>query len=156
MSTKTTQIVSKLAAPIIEEKEMELVDVEFKKEGQNWFLRVYIDKDGGVDLEDCSDISNVLSQLLDEQDPIPQAYFLEVSSPGAERPLKKERDFKAAVGKHINIKTYEPIDGEKEFQGLLTQYDEEGAILEIKIKNRIKKIASPGSKIAAARLAIVF
>ncbi|KRI41335.1 hypothetical protein APC20_02205, partial [Acinetobacter baumannii] len=104
--------------------------IEYKKEGSNWFLRVYIDKEDGVDIEDCGRVSEKLGKKLDEVDPIPGAYFLEVSSPGAERPLKKERDFERAVGKHVHVTTSEPIDGATVFEGELVAYD--GSRLEIK------------------------
>jgi ribosome maturation factor RimP len=156
LSKKVTETVEKLVLPIIEPKGLELVDIEFKKEGTNWFLRVYIDKEGGVDIEDCGKVSEELSQLLDEQDPIPQAYFLEVSSPGAERPLKKEKDVTNAIGKSIYLKTYEPIDGQKEFEGTLTAFDGETITLEIKVKTRVKVATIPYSKVASARLAVVF
>lgn len=156
MSKKVTETIEQLVLPILESKGLELVDIEFKKEGSNWFLRVYIDKDGGVDIEDCGVVSEELSTILDEQDPITQAYFLEVSSPGAERPLKKEKDIKAAVGKAVHIKTYEPIDGQKEFEGTLTSFDGETLIIEIKVKTRVKETTIPYNKVANARLAVVF
>jgi ribosome maturation factor RimP len=156
MSKKVTDVTEQLVLPIIESKGLELVDVEFKKEGSNWFLRVYIDKDGEVDIEDCGEVSEELSKLLDEHDLIAQAYFLEVSSPGAERPLKKERDVKAAIGKAIHITTYEPFEGQKAFEGILTAFDGESLTIEIKIKTRRKEITIPYSKVASARLAVVF
>jgi ribosome maturation factor RimP len=94
--SKVTEVVEELAQPIIQELELELVEIEFVKEGKNWFLRVYIDKENGVDIEDCGIVSERLSEKLDELDPITQNYFLEVSSPGAERPLKKAKDFEKA------------------------------------------------------------
>ncbi len=111
--SKVTEIVEELVTPILEELDLELVEIEYVKEGKNWFLRVYIDKETGVDIEECGIVSEKLSEKLDEVDPIPHNYFLEVSSPGAERPLKKEKDFEKAIGKNVYIKTYEPIDGEK-------------------------------------------
>jgi ribosome maturation factor RimP len=156
MSKKVTDVTEQLVLPIIESKGLELVDVEFKKEGSNWFLRVYIDKNGEVDIEDCGEVSEELSKLLDEHDLISQAYFLEVSSPGAERPLKKERDVKAAIGKAIHITTYEPFEGEKAFEGILTAFDGETLTIEIKIKTRRKEISIPYGKVASARLAVVF
>ena len=106
MSKKVTEIVEEMAAPILEELNLELVEVEYVKEGRNWFLRVYIDKENGVDIEECGIVSEKLSEKLDEKDPISNNYFLEVSSPGAERPLKKDSDFIKAVGKNVHIKTY--------------------------------------------------
>ncbi|MFJ7747776.1 ribosome maturation factor RimP [Peribacillus sp. NPDC097295] len=156
MSKKVTEVVEELALPILEELQLELVEVEYVKEGKNWFLRVYIDKETGVDLEDCGTMSEKLSEKLDEVDPIPQIYFLEVSSPGAERPLKKEKDFLNAIGKNVYIKTYEPILNEKEFEGIMTSYDGNEVTLEVKIKTRKKTIVIPFEKVAKARLAITF
>src|SRR6185437_16891207 len=114
MMSKVTNIVEELVTPILEDMQLELVDIEYVKEGKNWFLRLFIDKENGVDIEECGIVSERLSTHLDELDPIPHNYFLEVSSPGAERPLKKDSDFESSIGKNIHIKTYEPIDGEKE------------------------------------------
>ncbi|QCJ42067.1 ribosome maturation factor RimP [Bacillus sp. S3] len=154
--SKVTEVVEALAAPIFQELDMELVDIEYVKEGKNWFLRVYIDKDTGVDIEDCGLVSERLSEKLDEMDPIPHNYFLEVSSPGAERPLKKEKDFEKAIGKNVFIKTYEPIDGEKSFEGTLLEFTGNHLIVEIKIKTRKKSIEIPYEKVANARLAVIF
>ncbi|WP_202077159.1 ribosome maturation factor RimP [Caldalkalibacillus salinus] len=156
MSKKVTDIVEELVLPILNERGFELVDTEFKKEGNQWFLRVYIDKDGGIDIEECGEVSEALSAKLDETDPIKQAYFLEVSSPGAERPLKKEKDMHAAVGQSIAVSTYEPVDGQKEFEGKLLEFDGETVTIEIKIKAQTKKISIPYAKIAKARLAVTF
>lgn len=136
--SKVSEIVEELVTPILDENGLELVDIEYVKEGKEWFLRVFIDKDTGVDIEECGIVSEKLSEKLDAIDPIPHNYFLEVSSPGAERPLKKEKDFEKAVGKNIFIKTYEPIDGEKTFEGILTHFDREIVKIEIKIKTRKK------------------
>lgn len=154
--SKVIEVVEGLAAPIVEELNLELVDIEYVKEGKNWFLRVYIDKDNGVDIEECGVVSEKLSEKLDEIDPIPYNYFLEVSSPGAERPLKKTRDYEKAVGKNVFIKTYEPIDGEKMFEGVLTDFNGEEVAVEILIKTRKKIIKIPMEKIASARLAVTF
>jgi ribosome maturation factor RimP len=154
--SKVTEVVEELAQPIIQELELELVEIEFVKEGKNWFLRVYIDKENGVDIEDCGIVSERLSEKLDELDPITQNYFLEVSSPGAERPLKKAKDFEKAIGKNVFIKTYEPIDGEKGFEGKLLDYDGQTVKVEMKIKTRKKVIEIPFEKVASARLAVIF
>jgi ribosome maturation factor RimP len=154
--SKVTEVVEELAQPIIQELELELVEIEFVKEGKNWFLRVYIDKENGVDIEDCGIVSERLSEKLDELDPITQNYFLEVSSPGAERPLKKAKDFEKAIGKNVFIKTYEPIDGEKGFEGTLLEYDGQKVKVEMKIKTRKKVIEIPFEKVASARLAVIF
>ena len=155
--SKVTQEVEMLVAPILEEQDLELVDIEFVKEGRDWFLRVFIDTPGGgIDIEQCAAVSEQLSVRLDEADPIPQNYFLEVSSPGAERPLKKEQDMERAVGQYVHIRTYEPIDGRKEFEGYLLSYGDEGAEIEMKVKTRKVKVLIPKDKIAFARLAIDF
>lgn len=154
--SKVTEVVEELTQPILQELELELVEIEFVKEGKNWFLRVYIDKENGVDIEDCGTVSERLSEKLDELDPITQNYFLEVSSPGAERPLKKAKDFEKAIGKNVYIKTYEPIDGEKGFEGKLLDYDGQTVKVEIKIKTRKKVIEIPFEKVASARLAVIF
>ncbi|CAM3704605.1 ribosome maturation factor RimP [Mesobacillus zeae] len=154
--SKVTEVVEELVTPILDEIDLELVDIEYVKEGKNWFLRVYIDKDNGVDIEECGIVSERLSEKLDELDPIQHNYFLEVSSPGAERPLKKERDYQKAIGKNVFIKTYEPIDGEKAFEGVMTAYDGESVTVEVKVKTRKKSISLPLDKIASARLAVTF
>ncbi|WP_044893734.1 ribosome maturation factor RimP [Bacillus alveayuensis] len=156
MSKKVTEIVEEIVTPILEEMELELVDIEYVKEGKNWFLRVFIDSEDGIDIEQCGVVSEKLSEKLDEVDPIPYNYFLEVSSPGAERPLKKRADFERAVGKNVYIKTYEPIEGEKEFEGELTAFDGTVVTLTVMQKTRKKTIEIPYEKIANARLAVVF
>jgi ribosome maturation factor RimP len=154
--SKVTEVVEELVTPILTENGLELVDIEYVKEGKNWFLRIYIDKDNGIDIEECGLVSERLSEKLDALDPIPHNYFLEVSSPGAERPLKKEKDYQRAVGKNVFIKTYEPIDGEKAFEGVLTDYNGETVTVEVKIKTRKKTVELPVNKIASARLAVTF
>ncbi|MBH8598238.1 ribosome maturation factor RimP [Thermoactinomyces sp. CICC 10523] len=153
MSRQVTEAVEKLAKPILEAEGLELVDVEYKKEGNNWFLRIFIDREERpVDLDDCSRVSEKLSDSLDEADPIPGAYILEVSSPGAERPLKKGKDFHKAVGKNVHITTYEPIDGQKVFDGVLSQYDG----VQLTIQEKKKSFQIPVEKVAKARLSVVF
>lgn len=155
--SKITEDVEKLVSPIVQDLELELVDIEFLKEGRDWFLRVYIDTpEGSIDIEQCAQVSERLSEELDRTDPIPQNYFLEVSSPGAERPLKKEEDFLKALGQYVFIKTYEPINGMKEFEGYLLAYGPEIAEVEIRIKTRKLKVEIAKEKIALARLAINF
>lgn len=155
--SKITEQIEKIAHPITDELDLELVDVEFIKEGRTWFLRVFVDNpEAPIDIEQCAIVSERLSEILDELDPIEQNYFLEVSSPGAERPLKKEKDFENAVGKFIYIKTYEPILDAKEFEGNLQSYNEDEVEIEVKIKTRRKTIVIPRQKIAVIRLAIDF
>ena len=136
--SSAVETVTKLVTPILEEQNFELVEVEFVKEGKNWFLRVFIDKDAM------------------DPDPIPQAYFLEVSSPGAERPLKKESDYEQAVGKYIHISLYQAVDGEKQIEGTLVHLDSEQLTLSVKIKTRVKEMTFERKNIAKARLAIQF
>ena len=155
--SKVPEMIEQLVAPIATELNLELVDVEFVKEGRDYFLRVYVDlPDGGIDIEQCVQVSERLSAILDENDPIEQNYYLEVSSPGAERPLKKESDFENAVGKYIYVKTYEPIKDMKEFEGYLKAYNVESLDMEIKIKTRKVQVTIEKEKIAKARLAIDF
>ncbi|BCA85627.1 ribosome maturation factor RimP [Enterococcus saigonensis] len=157
MST-VVETVTSLVQPILDEQNFELVEVEFVKEGKSWFLRVFIDKEGGIDIEECAYVSEKLSEKLDsvDPDPIPQAYFLEVSSPGAERPLKKEADFKKAVGEYIHISLYQAIDGQKQYEGFLISLSETELVLKIKIKTREKELTFDRKNIAKARLAIQF
>ncbi|KYD09383.1 ribosome maturation factor RimP [Caldibacillus debilis] len=154
--SKVKEIVRGLAEPIAEEMGLELVDIEYVKEGKNWFLRIYIDKEDGVDIEECSIVSEKLSQKLDEADPIPHHYYLEVSSPGAERPLKKERDYERAVGKNVWIKTYEPIGGGRIFEGRLTGFSDRILTVEIRENGKTKTVQIPYDKIASGRLAVIF
>ena len=107
------QKTEQLLLPIMEEHQFELVDVEFVKEAGNWFLRAYIDKPGGIGVDDCETVSRRLSDLLDEQDFIEESYILEVSSPGLGRPLKKDKDFERNMGKLVEIRTYRPIEKQK-------------------------------------------
>lgn len=150
--SKVLTVVENLVRPIVDEQGFELVDTEFVKEGSNWFLRVFIDKPEGIDIDDCGRVSEALSAKLDELDPIPQAYFLEVSSPGAERPLKKAEDIANAVGKKVHLTTYEPLEGDKVFEGKLLSF-EDNVLL---IQEPKKKRTIPYDKVASARLAIEF
>ncbi len=156
--SRVVDIVKEAVSPIIDEQNFELVDIEFLKEGKNWFLRLYVDKPGGIDIEDCAWVSEKVSDLLDEMDPdpIPQAYFLEVSSPGAERPLKSDQDLKNAIGQHVYLSYYQQVEGEKFHEGTLLSVTEKEVSLEIRIKTRTKTIEIPREKIAKARLAIKF
>lgn len=156
MSKKVTEVTEELVLPILSEMNLELVDIEFVKEGKNWYLRVFIDSEKGIDIEDCGKVSEKLSEQLDEKDPITYPYFLEVSSPGAERPLKKSDDIKKAIGKQVHIKTYEPIESEKAFEGKLIDFDGKTLKVEVLIKTRKKQFDIPYNKVASARLAVTF
>jgi len=156
--SNVVEAITEIVQPIVERNQFELADIEFIKEGKNWFLRVYIDKPEGIDLEDCALVSEQISEHMDKinPDPIPQAYFLEVSSPGAERPLKKEEDYINAVGEYIHISLYEPVDGEKTYEGTLKEINDETLILTIRIKTRVKDIEFNRKIIAKARRAVQF
>ena len=152
MSANIKSVVEAMTLPYLEENGFELVDVEYVKEGRNYFLRIYVDKEGGIDIDDCGRVSEFVSAKLDENDPIPDAYFLEVSSPGAERPLKKPQDYVKAEGKQVLVTTHEPLEGLKEFEGKLLQAGEE----ELTVQVGKKTYTIPRSAIAHARLAILF
>ena len=118
------QKTEKLLEPILEANHFELVDVEYVKEGGSWYLRAYIDKPGGITVDDCEIVNRALGDLLDEHDFIEESYILEVSSPGLGRPLKKEKDYARSLGEEVEIRTYRAIDRQKEFEGILKSYDE--------------------------------
>ena len=157
----------KLLGPIIEENKFELVDVEYVKEGSGYFLRAYVDKPGGITIDDLEKVSRALSDKLDEEDFIDDAYTLEVSSPGLGRPLKKDKDFERHLGEEVEIKLYKavgkkdieqnkslaPINGEKEFSGILKEYDAKSVLIEI-TKEETCKVQR--SDIALIRLAFDF
>ena len=112
-----------ILTPIVESRGFELVDVEYVREAGCWYLRGYIDKPGGITVNDCEDVSRAFSDILDEKDFIEDSYIMEISSPGLDRPLKKEKDFKRSLGKLVEIRTYRPIEKQKEFCGILNAYD---------------------------------
>lgn len=152
MSVKKTT--EDLILPILDERDLELVDIEYVKEGNDWFLRVYIDKDGGISIEECGLVSGLLSDKLDEVDIIQGSYFLEVSSPGVERPLKTKKDFLKSINKNIYVTLYTHIDGEKEYEGILTDFTNDIATIEYRVLSRKKQVEIPYDKIAKARLAV--
>ena len=125
------QKTEELMLPIIESHGFELVDVEYVKEAGTWYLRAYIDKPGGITVDDCEVVSRAFSDILDEKDYIEDTYIFEVSSPGLDRPLKKEKDFARSIGKDVELKLYKAINKEKEFVGVLAAYDEETVTLEM-------------------------
>lgn len=124
--SKTEQLLS----PITEKYGVEIYDVEYVKEGSDWYLRAYIDKPEGVNIVDCENVSRALSDVLDAEDFIPDAYILEVSSPGLGRTLKKDRHLEKSLNEAVEIKTYKPIDGCKEFAGILRAYDADTVTIE--------------------------
>lgn len=119
-----------LILPLVAEADFELVDVEYVKEGSNWYLRAYIDKAGGITVDDCERISRAFSDKLDEEDFIEDPYILEVSSPGLGRPLKKDKDYLRSMGKKLELRTFRTINKQKEFYGILTAYDEDTVTIE--------------------------
>mgnify|MGYP001226910803 FL=1 len=123
----------KLMEPILAENHFDLYDVEYVKEGGNWYLRVYIDKEGGINVNDCELVSRALSEALDRDDFIPDSYILEVSSPGLGRQLKKDKHFEKSIGEEVEIKLYKPINKQKVWVGILISYDEDN--LRIQLEN---------------------
>lgn len=141
-----------LLLPIMEEHDFELVDVEYVKEGSNWYLRAYIDKAGGITIDDCELVSRALSDLLDKEDFIDTAYILEVSSPGLLRPIKKDKDFERNMGKNVEVRCFKMIDKQKEFTGTLLAYDTDS----VTIKTSEKEMKFARKEIALIRPAIDF
>ena len=128
-----TDIASKaeqLLLPILEDNGFELVDTEYVKEGSDFYLRAYIDKEGGITIDDCELVSRAFEVKLDEEDFIADAYILEVSSPGLTRPLKKPRDFERNLGKPVEVHLYKPVNKQKEFVGELKAYDDDKIVIE--------------------------
>jgi ribosome maturation factor RimP len=142
-----------LVLPLIAEHNFELVDVEYVKEAGNWYLRVYIDKEGGITVDDCEIVSRSLSDLLDGNDFIEDSYILEVSSPGLGRPLKKEKDFKRSLGKEVEIKLYKAVNRQKDFEGILKSYTEQTVTIEM---DEEETITFDRSDIALIRLSFDF
>ncbi len=145
---------TELVTPIIEENNFELVDVEYVKEGSDYYLRVYADKPDGININDCVLISRALEAKLDEEDKIKEAYILEVSSPGLTRPLKKDKDYKRSIGKLIEIKLYKAMDGTKEFCGVLESFTEDTVTI-MEDSDEHKEVTINRSDISMIRLAFV-
>ena len=131
----------------------ELVDVEYVKEGGTWYLRAYIDKPGGITVDDCELVSRAANDILDEKDFVEDSYVFEVSSPGLGRPLKKEKDFARSIGEEVEIRTFRAIEHEKEFTGILLSYDKEKLVLELEDKEQMEFARD---NIALVRLAFDF
>ena len=129
--SKITDKVTAIAKPIVEEEGCSLWDVEYVREAGSWYLRIYIDKVGGVDIEDCERISRRLDPVLDEADPIPDSYVFEVGSAGIERELKRPGDFEAFLGSDVEVRLYQPLNGQKSFVGTLVGYDNGTTTIEI-------------------------
>lgn len=141
-----------LLVPIVEQYQVEIYDVEYVKEGSDWYLRAYIDKPEGVNIIDCENVSRALSDALDREDFIADAYILEVSSPGLGRTLKKDRHLEKSLGEEVEIKTYKPIDKQKEFAGILKAFDKDTITIAEESGERVLNRA----EIALVRLALDF
>ena len=150
---KYEQQTEELLEPIVTGHGFELVDVEYVKEAGTWYLRAYIDKPGGITVDDCEVVSRQFSDILDEKDYIEDAYIFEVSSPGLGRPLKKEKDFKRSMGEEVEIRTYRAIDRQKEFTGILKAYDND--TVTIAYEDDTEQVFNK-SDIALIRLALDF
>ncbi|MCC8162146.1 MAG: ribosome maturation factor RimP [Lachnospiraceae bacterium] len=140
-----------LLLPVMEERHFELVDVEFVKEAGTWYLRAYIDKPGGITIDDCELVSRYLSDRLDEEDFIEESYILEVSSPGLGRPLKKEKDFLRSRGERVEVRLFRALDGQKEFEGILEDWDRNTVTLKME---KEATLVIERSNIALIRLAL--
>ena len=149
---KVTELVAKLAQPVVEEKGCELWDVEYVREGSERFLRIYLDKEGGVDINDCEAVSRAMDPILDEADPIPESYHFEVCSAGLGRALKRPGDFARFLGSPITVKLYRPRNGLKEIPGVLRGYEEGRVTLEAGKET----ITFEKSEVALVRLRVEF
>ena len=150
--SKITERVFDLARPVVEAEGCSLWDVEYLREAGTWYLRIYIDKDGGVSIDDCERISRRLDPILDEADPIPESYVFEVGSAGADRELKRPSDFAQFMGAEVEVKLYKPLDGSKSFVGKLVGYEEGTVVLDW----RGKELRFAPSQIAQVRLYVSF
>lgn len=151
---KVTEIVAELARPVVEEHGCTLWDVEYVREAGQWYLRLLIDKQGGVDILDCEAISRKVSDLLDEADPIEGSYTLEVGSAGAERALKRPADFARFMGSPVLVKLYRNLDGRKEFAGTLAAYDEQSGDVTVTVGK--SDMTFPKKDMALVRLRVEF
>lgn len=154
---KIVELVTAMAEPLVAKQELELVDVEYVRE-KAWYLRIYVDKPGGIDIDDCSTISSELAKLLDEKDLIKEQYYLEVSSPGIDRPLKKDKDFIANYGQKIQVQLFAPLEGykSKEIVGQLQTHTDGEIVLVVEEKKTKKEITIERKKIAVIRPYIEF
>ncbi len=150
---KITELTAELAAPAIAEQGCTLWDVEYVKEAGTWYLRILIDKEGGVDILDCEAISRKVSDLLDEADPIESSYMFEVGSAGLERQLKRPGDFQQFMGSPVLVKTYQPKDGRKEFAGKLAGYDNGAVLLDM---GTAEPVRLEKNEVALVRLRVEF
>ena len=142
-----------LITPILDRRNFELEDVEYVKEGSTWYLRVYIDKEGGITSDDCADVSREMNEILDREDYVEGSYTFEVSSPGLGRPLKKDKDFARSIGEEVEVRLFRAVEGCKEYTGLLNAYDKTTVTLMLEDE---KTLVLERSNIALIRLALDF
>ncbi len=142
--------VARLLSPFLEERGLELFDVEYTREGKNWFLRVFIDREGGVRVTDCEAVTEYLSPALDSLDLIPHRYYLEVSSPGIERPLRRPEHFLRFLGSQVVVKTRAPVEGRRHFEGILRDFVGDRVVLE----TPEGEVAIPYAAVSRARLKV--
>lgn len=150
--SKITELVAGLARPVVENNGCSLWDVEYLKEAGSWYLRLYIDKEGGVSIDDCEAVSRAVDPLLDEADPIQDAYTFEVSSAGADRPLKKPEHFAAYLGAQVDVKFYQAVNGQKSCTGALVDYQDGDVVLALDGE----QVTLPKKDVAAVRLHLDF
>ena len=143
-------VVAELCEPIVDKLDFELVDVEYVKEGPSFFLRIYIDKPDGITIDDCQRVSEIVSDKLDEVDPIEESYYLEVSSPGLDRPLKTDKDLKKNLGADVEVKLYRNYEGKKKYEGILLDFNDENIVLEFDENSKIEIAREMISKINLA------
>ena len=155
LNNKTDELKA-ILQPILEKHNFFLVDLEFVHERGDWYLRVYADKKGGITIDDCAVISEEYGEKLDELDPIDPAYYLEVSSPGAERPLTNDEDLSNYEGAYVNVSLYQKVNGEKVYEGHLDSITDDQITMTYKVKNIKKQVTIDRDKIAKIRLAIEF
>ena len=146
--SKLTDKIAEIARPVVEEEGCSLWDVEYVREAGTWYLRVFIDRDGGVSIDDCERVSRRLDPILDEEDPIPDSYVFEVGSAGADRELKRPGDFEQFMGSEVEVKLYRPVDGSKHYTGTLSGY-EDGTVI---LSTGEKTLRFPKEQVAQVRL----
>ena len=150
--SKVTEKIAAIAAPVVEEEGCSLWDVEYVREAGTWYLRIFIDKEGGVSIDDCERISRRLDPILDEEDPIPESYVFEVGSAGADRELKRPGDFEMFLGSDVEVKLYQPVNGSKSCVGELVAYDDGAVVIRSgKLESRFEK-----NQIAKVKLYVSF
>lgn len=153
MKKNIESTIEELVQPIVDARNIEIVDIEYVKEAGQFYLRIYLEKEGGITLDDCAEVSRELNPILDEKDPIKDNYFLEVCSPGLDRPLKKEKDFIRYAGYEVEIKLYKPLNGTKQLEGELIGLTEDKKIKVVIDNNEVE---FDKKDIALIKLAVKF